>query len=50
MSKLSKILSVRHVGKIDETGGFVKGIVENNVKYLTRVAIDFDGSSFEFVL
>ncbi len=31
------------LGQVEEIGNFVKSIVENNIKYLTGVTINFDG-------
>ena len=36
------------MGRPDEVGGFVKGIVQNNVKYLSGVTIPFDGADSRY--
>ena len=37
------------VGKVEELGLFVKSIVENDIKYLTGVTINFDGGYSKYV-
>jgi len=43
ISELEKKLPMGRLGKPKEIGDFVKSIVENNIKYLTGVTINFDG-------
>ena len=43
MEKFEKSLPMKRAGKPEEIGSFVKAIVENDIKYLTGVTIDFDG-------
>ena len=50
MGEFSRSLPMGRPGSIEEIGGFVKGIVENDVKYLTGVTINFDGGASGFVL
>tara|TARA_R110000751_G_scaffold6038_10_gene26444 strand:- start:3819 stop:4466 length:648 start_codon:yes stop_codon:yes gene_type:complete len=50
MEEFSKTLPMGRPGKIEEIGGFVKGIVENDVKYLTGVTINFDGGASNYIL
>jgi 3-oxoacyl-[acyl-carrier protein] reductase len=41
---------MRRVGRVRELGLFVKSIVENNIKYLTGVTINFDGGYNKYVI
>ena len=45
VKEFEKTLPMKRVGKPEEIGNFVKGIVENNVKYLSGVTINFDGAN-----
>ena len=45
---LKKSLPMGRMGRPDEVGGFVKGIVQNNVKYLSGVTIPFDGADSRY--
>jgi len=45
IEEFEKILPMKRLGKPEEIGDFVKGIVENNVKYLSGVTINFDGAN-----
>jgi 3-oxoacyl-[acyl-carrier protein] reductase len=49
MDKLSKKLPLNRVGTVEEIGVFVKSIVENNIKYLNGVTINFDGGHSNFI-
>ena len=49
MDKLSKKLPLNRVGTVEEIGVFVKSIVENNIKYLNGVTINFDGGYSNFI-
>jgi 3-oxoacyl-[acyl-carrier protein] reductase len=40
---LEQKLPLGRLGQVEEIGNFVKSIVENNIKYLTGVTINFDG-------
>jgi len=42
---LSQKLPLGRVGSVEEIGNFVKSIVENNIKYLSGVTINFDGGA-----
>ena len=46
---LEKRLPMGRLGKIQEIGNFVKSIVENDIKYLTGVTINFDGAKSNFL-
>ena len=50
ISKLEDRLPMGRVGTTEELGLFVKSIVENNIKYLTGVTINFDGGHSNYVI
>jgi len=50
ISKFEARLPMGRVGTTEELGLFVKSIVENNIKYLTGVTINFDGGKSNYVL
>jgi len=50
ISELERRLPMGRVGTVEELGLFVKSIVENNIKYLTGVTINFDGGHSNYVL
>ena len=43
MEKFEESLPMKRAGNPDEIGRFVKAIIENEIKYLTGVTINFDG-------
>ena len=45
VEEFEKTLPMKRLGKPEEVGNFVKGIVENNIKYLSGVTINFDGAN-----
>ena len=45
IKEFEKTLPMKRLGEPQEIGNFVKGIIENNVKYLTGVTINFDGAN-----
>ena len=47
---LGKTLPMGRVGSTMEIGRFVKSIIENNIKYLTGVTINFDGGHSNYVI
>lgn len=47
---MKKIIPMKRFGKPEEIGNFVKAIVENNIKYLSGVVINFDGASSNYTL
>ena len=49
MSEFEKSLPMKRAGKPDEIGNFVKSIIENDIKYLTGVTINFDGGLSNFL-
>jgi 3-oxoacyl-[acyl-carrier protein] reductase len=46
---LAKTLPMGRLGEPKEIGNFVKSIIQNKVKYLSGVTINFDGASSNFV-
>ena len=50
ISELESRLPMGRTGTVKELGLFVKSIVENNIKYLTGVTINFDGGHSSYVL
>ncbi len=49
MSEFEKSLPMKRAGKPEEIGNFVKSIIENDIKYLTGVTINFDGGLSNFL-
>lgn len=49
VEEFEKTLPMKRLGKPEEIGDFVKGIVENNVKYLSGVTINFDGANSNYI-
>ena len=47
---VKKTLPMKRFGRPKEIGDFVKAIVENNIKYLSGVVINFDGASSNYTL
>ncbi len=45
-----KSLPMKRLGEAKEIGDFVKSIVENDIKYLSGVVINFDGGISKYVL
>ena len=50
MEALEKTLPMRRAAAPEEIGVFVKSIIENNIKYMTGVTINFDGGASNYVL
>jgi 3-oxoacyl-[acyl-carrier protein] reductase len=48
--ELAKTVPMRRLGEPREIGNFVKAIIQNKIKYLSGVTINFDGASSNFVL
>ncbi|AJW71779.1 SDR family oxidoreductase [Nitrosopumilus adriaticus] len=44
-----KSLPMKRLGEPDEIGNFVKAIIENKIKYLSGVTINFDGANSNFI-
>jgi 3-oxoacyl-[acyl-carrier protein] reductase len=49
IEEYKKSLPMKRLGEPDEIGNFVKSIVENKIKYLSGVVINFDGSISNYV-
>ena len=49
VKEFEKTLPMKRLGEPEEIGNFVKGIIENNVKYLTGVIINFDGANSNYI-
>ena len=49
VEEFKKTLPMKRLGKPEEIGNFVKSIVENNIKYLSGVTINFDGANSNFI-
>ena len=45
VKEFEKTLPMKRLGEPEEIGNFVKGIIENKVKYLSGVTINFDGGN-----
>ncbi|MGB1770095.1 MAG: SDR family oxidoreductase [Nitrosopumilus sp.] len=45
VEEFEKTLPMKRLGKPEEIGNFVKGIIENKIKYLSGVTINFDGGN-----
>ena len=49
IQEFEKTLPMKRLGEPEEIGNFVKGIVENNIKYLSGVTINFDGANSNYI-
>lgn len=49
VEEFKKSLPMKRLGEPEEIGNFVKSIVENKIKYLSGVVINFDGSNSNYV-
>lgn len=49
VEKFKKTLPMGRLGEPEEIGNFVKSIVENNIKYLSGVTINFDGANSNYI-
>jgi len=49
IKEYEKSLPMKRLGEPEEIGNFVKSIIENKIKYLTGVTINFDGANSNFV-
>ena len=45
IQEFEKTLPMKRLGEPEEIGNFVKGIIENKIKYLSGVTINFDGAN-----
>jgi 3-oxoacyl-[acyl-carrier protein] reductase len=49
IEEFEKTLPMKRLGKPEEIGNFVKGMIENNIKYLSGVTINFDGANSNYI-
>jgi 3-oxoacyl-[acyl-carrier protein] reductase len=49
IEEFKKSLPMKRLGEPEEIGNFVKGIIENKIKYLSGVTINFDGANSNYV-
>jgi 3-oxoacyl-[acyl-carrier protein] reductase len=50
VEEYEKSLPMKRLGEPKEIGNFVKSIIENDIKYLSGVVINFDGANSNYVL
>ena len=49
IEEYKKSLPMKRLGEPEEIGNFVKAIIQNNIKYLSGVVINFDGANSSYV-
>ena len=49
IQEYEKSLPMKRLGEPEEIGNFVKAIIENEIKYLTGVTINFDGANSNYI-
>ena len=49
IDEYKKSLPMKRLGEPEEIGNFVKSIIENKIKYLTGVTINFDGGNSNYI-
>ncbi len=49
VEEFKKSLPMKRLGEPEEIGNFVKSIIENKIKYLSGVVINFDGANSNFI-
>jgi len=49
VEEFKKTLPMKRLGEPEEIGKFVKAIIENDVKYLSGVTINFDGANSNYI-
>ncbi len=49
IEEVKKSLPMKRLGEPEEIGNFVKAIIENEIKYLSGVMINFDGANSNYV-
>ncbi|ABX12069.1 SDR family oxidoreductase [Nitrosopumilus maritimus] len=49
VEEYQKSLPMKRLGEPDEIGNFVKSIVQNKIKYLSGVTINFDGANSNYI-
>jgi len=49
VEEFKKTLPMKRLGEPEEIGNFVKSIIENKIKYLSGVVINFDGANSNYI-
>jgi len=49
VKEFEKTLPMKRLGRPEEIGKFVKAIIENDIKYLSGVTINFDGANSNYI-
>jgi len=49
VEEFEKSLPMKRLGEPEEIGNFVKAIIENKIKYLSGVTINFDGANSNYI-
>ena len=49
IQEFERTLPMKRLGEPEEIGNFVKSIIENNIKYLSGVTINFDGANSNYI-
>jgi 3-oxoacyl-[acyl-carrier protein] reductase len=49
VKEFEKSLPMKRLGEPEEIGNFVKSIIENKIKYLSGVTINFDGANSNYI-
>ena len=49
IQEFEKTLPMKRLGEPQEIGNFVKAIIENDIKYLSGVTINFDGANSNYI-
>jgi 3-oxoacyl-[acyl-carrier protein] reductase len=49
VEEFEKSLPMKRLGEPEEIGNFVKAIIENKIKYLSGVVINFDGANSNYI-
>ena len=49
IKEFEKTLPMKRLGNPEEIGNFVKAIIENKIKYLSGVTINFDGANSNYI-
>jgi 3-oxoacyl-[acyl-carrier protein] reductase len=49
IKEFEKTLPMKRLGEPEEIGNFIKAIIQNNIKYLSGVTINFDGANSNYI-
>jgi len=49
VKEFEETLPMKRLGEPEEIGNFIKAIVQNNIKYLSGVTINFDGANSNYI-